>query len=313
MPSTAVVIVSYNTRELLRACLATLLPQGPAEVHVADNGSRDGTLEMLRDEFPGVAVSVDQCNRGYAAGANRGVAATRAPYVLLLNTDTLLHPGALAAVAAYLDAHPRAALLGPRLLNANGTLQPSCGWFPGLLASLTDGRTASALVRRVPRLRDRHPAAWDHARPRVVDWVMGAALGMRRSAFDAVGGFDESFFMYYEEVDLARRLRAAGWEVHFAPVTEITHLGGGSAATRADQYVQILHGLLHYYERHYQGPSLAAARAMVLTQTCARWARDAARLGLARDARRRGDLEARVEAWRRVLATARVAASRQPL
>src|SRR5262249_11131009 len=150
-------------------------------------------------------------------------------YVLLLNSDTLLAPGALAALAQYLDAHPRAAIAGPRLRNADGSLQPSCHPFLGTMQSFLEKSVVARALARLPVVRDHYLLVnSSHAAPRVVPWVLGAALAIRRSAFDQVGGFDESFFLYAEEVDLCYRLKAAGWEVHFAPVTDVVHVGGAS-------------------------------------------------------------------------------------
>jgi GT2 family glycosyltransferase len=254
MTDVAVAIVSYNTREHLRACLESVAPERPVETVVVDNGSTDGSVEMVRDEFPAVGL-IQSANRGYGAGANRAFAATTAPYVLLLNTDTVMQPGALAALAHYLDGHARAGVVGPRLLNPDGSLQPSCFPFPSplnvLLVSACVGR---AVCEPVPALRERFLRTWSHNAPRVVPWVRGAALGIRRDAFDEVGRFDEGFFLYYEETDLCRRLGRAGWETHFAPVTDVVHaceistggVGVSTATTRI--YFQ---SLARYFKQHH--------------------------------------------------------------
>jgi N-acetylglucosaminyl-diphospho-decaprenol L-rhamnosyltransferase len=249
----AVVIVNYNTREDLRACLNSVLAAGPRQVVVADNGSSDGSREMVRETFPGVDL-LELANPGYGGAANRAIATTDTPYVLLLNPDTLLAPDALLALGAYLEAHPPVGMVGPRLLNPDGSLQPSCYPYPGSLRWAFDNDDLAPLRRRSTRLRESGYRTWSHDCPRRVPCVMGAVLAIRRSAFDAVGGFDESFFMYYEEIDLCYRLNAAGWEVHFAPVTEVVHAGGTSTSQRRSA-MSVAHyrSAEHFHRKHYRG------------------------------------------------------------
>ncbi|MEJ7811825.1 MAG: glycosyltransferase family 2 protein [Gemmatimonadaceae bacterium] len=302
MTAVAVAVINFNTREHLRACLTTVAAESPPEVVVVDNGSTDGSIEMVRRDFPGVTLHVDPRNRGYGAASNEAIARCTAPYVLLLNSDTLLPPGALAALASHLDRHPRAAVVGPRLVNPDGTLQPSCFAFPSPLGTLLENARADKVVRRIPRLRERYLRTWSHARAREVPWVMGAALAIRRQAFDAVGGFDESFFMYFEEVDLSYRLRAAGWETHFAPVTDVIHAGGASTAQwRTDMYARLFLSSMHYYEMHHSRLRSLGAAAVVKLSMLARLARDTTRFHATRDAGRRAELTERMVAWRRVL------------
>ncbi|HYO15860.1 MAG TPA: glycosyltransferase family 2 protein [Thermoanaerobaculia bacterium] len=202
----AVAVVGYNTRDDLRACLESVRSEAPGEVIVADNGSTDGSVAMVRSGFPEVRLLVDESNPGYGAAANRAVAAAACPYVLLLNADTRVTPGTLRALAAYLDEHPRAGVVGPRLVNPDGTLQVSCFPFIGTLRLMLEKTPAARWLARVPVLRDRWLLSHSlHDRPRVVPWVLGAALALRREAFETIGGFDTSFFMYSEEIDLCWR------------------------------------------------------------------------------------------------------------
>jgi GT2 family glycosyltransferase len=303
----AVAVISFNTREHLRTCLATALAERPAELLVADNGSTDGSVEMVREAFPGVVLDVDASNPGYGAACNRAVARCAAPYVLLLNSDTLLRAGALAALAGYLDAHARAGLVGPRLLNPDGTLQRSTFRFPTPLFPVLRHSPTRALARHVPLLRERHLGTWSHAWARPVPWVVGAALAVRRDAFEAIGGFDETFYMYCEEIDLSYRLRLAGWETHFAPVTDVVHVGGASTGQyRASMRAHLCVSAVRFYERHYTGVRRAVGRGVVRGQTLARWARDGARLRLTSDECRRRELAADVDAWRQALVATRV-------
>jgi len=299
--SAAAAVVSYNTRELLRACLASVRDAGAAEIVVVDNGSRDGSVEMVRAEFPEARLVLDPSNRGYGAAANLAFRRSTAEHLLLLNSDTTVSPGACRALAAYLDAHPRVGLAGPLLRNPDGTLQRSCFPFPSPRTAFLGESGLGYGIRFVPGLRARHPRTWAHDRPRPMPWVLGAALGIRRAAFDAVGGFDERFFMYFEEVDLCRRLAGAGWEVHFAPVTEVTHLGGASTSqARAEMIVRYYESMARFYRFHRPAGDLARLRAIVRAKARVALLRDRARLAVA-PGHARAALAERITAWRRLL------------
>lgn len=253
----AVVVVSYNTREDLRACLRSVAAARPGEVVVADNGSTDGSRAMVREQFPAVTLLCLDENPGYGGAANRAIAATSTPYVFLLNSDTLIAPDALAALGAYLDARPGVAIAGPRLRNPDGSLQPSCYPFPGSLRWAFDNDDVGRVLGRIPALREFSLRTWAHSRSRCVPWVKGAALAIRRSAFEDIGGFDTSFFMYHEETDLCYRLAEAGWEVHFAPVTDVAHTGGTSAAQwQREMDAALVESAVHFHRKHYDGAHL---------------------------------------------------------
>ena len=300
--SLAVVIVCFNTREHLAACLATVLPESPRQVVVADNGSADGSIAMVRQQFPSVVVDVDGSNPGYGAAANRGIRRCGTADVLLLNSDTRLRSGALARLRAYLDAHPRAGIVGPRLLNADGTLQPSCLPFPSALRPPCERNLLEPLVRRIPKLRERCLSTWSHAQARVVPAVMGAALAIRRAAFDAVGGFDERFFMYAEETDLCFRMSSAAWETHFAPVTDIVHIGRASTRQRRVAMLeQSALSSIQFVDRHYSGRQHGGALFAIRCGMAVRMLRDQARYFWATDGDRRRELAENLGVWRRVL------------
>ena len=286
MTAIAVAIVNWNTRQLLQTCLRHVLAQAPAEVVVADNGSSDGSVEMVQREYPAVTLVLSPENPGYGAGANRAISRCTAGFVLLLNSDTELQPGALAALAEYLSLHDRVGMIGPRLLNPDRTLQESCFAFPRPLRPLTRARLYS----------------FPHDRPRRVPWVIGAALAIRRSAFDAVGGFDETFSMYYEEVDLAYRLARAGWETHFTPSAEVIHLVGASTAQRrVAMLLQTRLSALEFFRRHHAGVPLAAGLTLEYALIAARLGRDGVRLALARSAEQRGRLKEDLSVWWQLL------------
>jgi len=299
MTAMAVAIVNFNTRDCLRACLASIHAQAAAETIVADNGSTDGSIEMVRSDFPSVELDVEATNRGYGAAANRALARCRSEYVLLLNSDTELDPGALEALTAYLDAHPRVAIVGPRILNSDRTLQPSCFPFPTPLTAFLSETDLGYFVRFVPILRLRYLRTWPHDSARVVPWVRGAALAIRRSAFDAIGGFDERFYMYFEEADLCYRAAAARWEVHFTPAASLVHHGGVSTRQyRAAMLAHYYASLFLFYRRHYPASRLRQLRSVIGSVALARLVRDRARLALARAEGTRDRLAADIALWR---------------
>jgi GT2 family glycosyltransferase len=224
----SIVIVNWNTRDLLRDCLVSVLPRLgtlAAEILVVDNASTDGSADMLRREFPGVRLIEAPRNLGFAGGNNLALREAEGRHVLLLNTDTILHGDVLAEAVAWLDARPRVAVLGPRVLNADGTVQPSCSAFPSLrhLGAQTLGLT------RVARWDGYRMTGWDRSTERRVAVISGAAMFVRRAAIAEVGLLDEAFFFYGEETDWCHRFAGAGWEVVFAPIPAVTHLGGGAA------------------------------------------------------------------------------------
>jgi GT2 family glycosyltransferase len=298
----AVAVISWNTRELLRRCLTTIMADPPSEVVVVDNGSSDGSIAMVREEFPSVRLQVLPENPGYGAASNVAFGLCSAEYVLLLNSDTELRPGALAALVAHLDRCPRAGIVGPRLLNPDGTLQKSTFPYPSPLVPLVKRRPVADLVGFVPVLRDAFVGAWGHDHPRRVPWVLGAALAIRRTAYEAVGGFDESFVMYYEEVDLCYRLRRAGWETHFTPATEVTHVGGASTSQRRPEMLARL-GLsaVDFHRRHHRGLTRAAAIGLVRVTMRYRLLRDWLGSRVTRDDGRRRVFAENLAVWREVL------------
>jgi len=290
MSACAVYIVSYNTCELLRACLDGVLANSPAPVAVAvvDNGSSDGTIDMLTHDYPSVRLVKNAHNTGYGPAANQAFAAcvaeNPAETVLVLNSDTRLAPDALQQLTVFLDAQPEVGLAGPRLINTDGSLQPSCFHFPTLIEVLLDLANAHKVIRHLPKLRAAYLRTWDHTYSRAVPWVSGAALAVRRRAFEAVNGFDPSFWFYYEETDLCFRLWRAGWKVCFAPVTDVVHVGGGSSASaggrarQAHLTVQLYASLAHFYRRHYPKAAWGALGLLLKTTALLRYMRDGRRL-----------------------------------
>jgi GT2 family glycosyltransferase len=301
-PEISAAVVSYGTSDQLRSCLSALVREQWRDVIVVDNASPDGSAEMVRADFPQVSLIANDRNRGYGAAANQAVGACSAAYVLLLNADAVPEPGAPAALARYLDEHREAAIVGPRLVNPDGGLQPSCYPFltPANVLLVMSG--LNGVIGRIPPLAARHLPTSSHLSSRRVPWVKGAALAIRTAAFKGVGGFDESFFLYGEEHDLCYRLGHVGWETHFAPVATVVHVERASSRGReAAVTEQIYSSLFHFYRRHYSRTRRIELRAVLGLLMTARIARDVMLLSQARDAARRRELRGNISVWRRVL------------
>ena len=246
----AVVVVNHNTRAELLACLDTLAGSGADEVVVVDSGSTDGSAGAVRAHHPDVRV-LELANLGFGKAANAGVAETGAEVVVVANADTWFAPGSVRAMAEHLEANPRVGALGPLIRFPDGRLQWSARAFPSIGQAI--GHALFGLWRpdnrwtRAYRLTD-----WDHQSEREVDWVSGACLALRREAFDEVGGFDPSYFMFVEDVDLCARLWEAGWTVVFSPVAEVTHAVGASVGARPFRMVvEHARSLNFFFTRRY--------------------------------------------------------------
>ncbi len=243
----SVVIASWNTAPLLAACLRTLSDAAGAvafEVIVVDNASTDASADRVASEFPGVRLIRNAENLGFGRANNQGIALAQGRFVLLLNSDTLLPPGALAGLVDFMAAHPRVGACSPALLLPNGQAQPyAFGHDPNLGYLLQRG--ISRLVLHRP-LHD-----WATASSQPVDWVSGACLMLRREALVQTGDFDEAMFMYFEDVDLCLRLRQAGWEVWHHPAVGITHLGGQSMKQNPAAQAAYQQSLRYFYRKHY--------------------------------------------------------------
>lgn len=234
----SVVIVNWNTRQMTCDCIRSVLAHADGlavEVVLVDNGSDDGTVDAVRREFPGVVVVANSENLGFAAANNAGCAVARGRFLLLLNSDTLIRDRALQFARDTLSADDSIGCLGVRLLNRDGSLQPSILRYPSLRRN-----AMNRLLRLVPgkgawKHRYGSPAVdLDHDRAHEVEYVRGAFMAIPRDVFAAVGGFDTRFFMYGEEADLCLRIRGLGRRVVYRPDAEIVHFGGGSSAAISD-------------------------------------------------------------------------------
>jgi N-acetylglucosaminyl-diphospho-decaprenol L-rhamnosyltransferase len=252
------VTVSLNGLPWIERCLESL---HGVETIVVDHGSTDGTLALVRERFPEIRV-VEQENRGYGAGLNAGMRLARGSYVLILNSDAWLVEEALSRLVAFADEHLDAAVVAPRLTNQDGSLQRSVRGFPTLWRLATEYFFLRKLAPRSRVLNAFYAGDFDHDSTREVEWVMGACLLVRRAAMDAVGLFDESFFMFSEETDLLYRFHRAGWKVWFLPEAEVVHVGGATHGGRL--FVENVKGHLRFFAKHRSPRAAARARRLLL-------------------------------------------------
>jgi GT2 family glycosyltransferase len=256
----AVVVVTWNAAGHIARCLESVAGY---ETVVVDNGSTDGTAALVRERFPAVRL-IEQDNRGMGGGNNTGMrAAAGGRYWLLLNSDAYLAaPGTLDRLVAFADAHPRAAVVGPRLTNPDGSLQRSVRGDPTAWRLATEYLFLRRLGPHTRALNAFYGAGFDHKSAAQVESLQGAALLVRRQAADEVGLFDEAFFMFSEETDWLYRFRQAGWQVWFTPAAEVVHLGGASHGGRL--YAENLRGILRFVAKHRGAREAARARLVLL-------------------------------------------------
>jgi N-acetylglucosaminyl-diphospho-decaprenol L-rhamnosyltransferase len=254
----SVVVVTWNAASHIERCLRSV---GGSETVVVDNGSTDGTVALVRKLFPEVRV-IEQDNRGMGGGNNSGMRVAGGRYWLLLNSDAWVAGDGLAALVAFADAHPQAAVVGPRLSNPDGSLQRSVRGDPTLWRLATEYLFLRKLGPRTDTFNAFYGGGFAYDAPRRVESLFGAALLVRRAAADEVGLFDEDFFMFSEETDWLYRFRQAGWQVWFTPDAEVFHLSGASHGGRL--YVENLRGILRFFSKHHGPAEAERARRLLL-------------------------------------------------
>ena len=263
----SVVVVTLNALPYLERSLDSVRGY---ETVVVDHGSTDGTLELVRERFPAVRL-VEQENRGLAAGWNRGMREASGRWFLILNADAWVIGDAVERLVEFGDAHPRAAVVGPRLVNPDGTLQRSVRGFPTVWRLATEYFFLRKLAPRTRALNAFYAARFDHATVREAEFLMGACMLVRRDAVDAVGPLDEDFFLFSEETDWHFRFRAAGWQVLFFPGAEVVHVGGAGHGGR--MFVEQVSGHLRFLAKHRGAAEAERARKLLLVSL---WVRGAA-------------------------------------
>jgi len=263
----SVVLVGWNTRNLLEACLASVFDQtgtNSFEVLYVDNASEDGSTEMVREKFPSVTVIANADNRGFVAANNQAIAVARGRYVLLLNSDTLVLDHAIEKTAAFADLHPEGAVFGCRVINPDGSLQRSCFMYPSVQNFIL---FSSFLYKVFPRSRffgREHMTWWNFDDCREVETVCGCFSLVRRKAIDETGAMDPVFFFYGDDPDWCYRFRKNGWKVLFTPEPKIIHYGGQSSGKRRSAFkLQLFGSELLFMKLHRSVMSFTAARLLV--------------------------------------------------
>jgi N-acetylglucosaminyl-diphospho-decaprenol L-rhamnosyltransferase len=254
----SVVIVTFNSERWIERCLESVRGY---DTIVVDHGSTDETLEIVRRRFSDVHV-IEEENLGMGGGNNAGMRLASGRYFLLLNSDAWVTGDAVEQLARFADQRPDSAVVGPRLLNPDGSLQRSVRAFPTLWRLATEYLFLRKLAPRSRALNSFYEGGFDHDQVREVDWVFGACLLVRRDAADEVGLFDESFFMFSEETDWCYRFHEAGWRVFFFPDAEVVHVGGASHG--GSLFAENVRGHLRFLAKHRGTREAERARRLLL-------------------------------------------------
>lgn len=272
-PFVSVIVINWNTFALTAKCLETVaeeaerLPSGAVETIVIDNASTDGSTTLLQQRFPWINLYENRENIGFAAANNQALAYCRGDYILLLNSDTEVKPGAVGELLAFIENHPNVGIVGSRYLNPDGSLQPSCYPAPTLVRELW----------RMFHLDKLYPFGvysmqrWPTDQPRAVDIVQGASLLIRCAITQELGLFDTDYFMYTEEVDLCQRVRQAGWQIYWVPTSCIVHYGGQSTQQIAEaMFLQLYRSKILYFRKHYGRTTTVLYKWVLLLATVTR-------------------------------------------
>ena len=272
----SVIVVTYNSGAHIAECMASVArPPGAlaTETLVVDNASADDTVGRVRREAPGARLIEMGENAGYARAVNRGLAESTGEFAFVLNPDCVVHAGAIEALYAWMRAHPRCAIAGPRIRNPDGSVEFSARSFPGPFTFLFN---RYSLLTRIwpgnPWSRRYLLSDWDHASDRSVDWLSGAAMFVRRAAVAEVGGMDEAFFMFNEDVDWCHRMKDAGWSIDFVASPGVTHAVGASRRHVPERVILERHrGMIRYLRKHHPLPAPIDGAAAAFIMLRARW------------------------------------------
>lgn len=274
-PDLTISIVNSNNRAMLERCLRSIQASRHAvtyELIVVDNASTDGSVEMLRREFPQVLVLENKERKGFSANHNRALERGTGRYVLILNDDTEIEPDCFERMVAFMDAHPEAGACGAKLLNPDGSLQRTANRFPTLTFGIFEALGLDGRFPNNPVQRHSVYAEWDRASTREVDAVSGAALLVRREAMAQAGPLDPNYFLYSEEVDWCYRLHKHGWKIYYVADARVIHYGGQSTAARAPKKFHDIYwdSFLYYYKKHFGTPAYLLVRALLAMRLSAR-------------------------------------------
>ncbi len=265
----SIIIVNYNTKDLLRDCLNSIsktVLDISYEIVVVDNASSDGSIAMLEEEFPGVRIIKNAENRGFGAANNQAFRIMKGRYALLLNTDTILTEQAVKALFMFMESDPSTAMACGQLLNADGTKQNSIAAFPTLLTLFSNTALLEYLFpTRYPSKRH------DYKEPIEIDSGIGACLMVSKNAIDEVGTFDERYFFFFEETDWAREMRSKGWKIYHVPTARIYHLQGQSIGRDVHSRLEFYRSRYQYFRKWNSGPVYVLLSCAVFIRLIMNW------------------------------------------
>ncbi len=265
----SVVIICWNDLKVIGDCLASIFAHPhnfDLEVIVSDNGSSDGSIDFIRQRYPSVRLIENNANLGFARGNNVGIHAARGQYILILNPDTLIHPGAFNQLIDFADQHPLAGAFGCRVLNADGSFQKPAQVFPSIPRYWLEAFYLHKLARFSDLFACGEYGGWDGTTSRPIDWQCGCCVMFRSCVLRQIGGFDERFFYHFEEVDLCKRVWEAGYPVLYTPDPVITHLAGQSVNRFPVRFaLEKLRNRYRYFHKHFGPQSLPRCRRVILT------------------------------------------------
>jgi GT2 family glycosyltransferase len=265
----SIIIVNWNTKELLGNCLNSIYEQAgdvDYEVIVVDNASSDGSVEMLKKEFPDVCIIENTENRGFAVANNQAIKIAKGRYILLLNSDTIICDSAIEKTVRYADRHPEAAAVGCQVRESPDKIQMTCFRYPSLLTVFLRASGLAALFKYNRFFGQEETLSWGRDTEREVDIVSGMFMLVRHEAIRQVGLMDETYFLYFEDTDWCYRFFKAGWKMLFWPGARVVHIGAGSKSTDQDglrMFVQFQKSLLIFFKKHYGNLSYFVARLML--------------------------------------------------
>lgn len=273
----SVIIVNWNTRDLLRDCLKSVYEQTKDilfEVIVIDNASSDGSVDMVKSEFCQVVLIENKQNRGFAAGVNQGIAVAKGRYALVLNSDTIVCDNAIGKTMRYADKHPEAALVGCQVLDNSNTIQMTCFRFPSVLNLFLHTFALNKIFKKHHFLGREWMLWWPRDSEREVEVVSGSFMLVRRNAIDDIGLMDEDYFLYYEETDWCYRFAKAGWKILFWPGAKIIHCHGGRNSSKQEALkmaVQMQKSCLIFFKKHRDIVSYITVRLLLMISLACRF------------------------------------------
>ncbi len=301
----SLIIVNWNVKDLLQACLQSILkacqtaPDLTIEIIVVDSASSDGSPQMVQDEFPQVQLIVSNNNLGYAKGNNVGIDAAHGRYLFILNPDTVLQPDILKQLFHYMEKNPTTGVVGPKLLWPDGTLQSSRRRFPTIGSLFWESTLLGQWFPQNRHIQRYRMADHPPTKTQQVDWLVGAALFIRRETWQQVGPIEQNFFMYFEETDWCYRCVTTGWEVHYLPEAQITHYEGKSSEQIvAARTIRFQRSKLYYTRKHFGSGWAATLRVFLWLTFAFQWFEETAKWLVGH---RRSLRQERMKAYRHLL------------